>query len=74
MIELVRSNDPVVLSFAAALLKDTGIDTVLLDQHMSVLEGSIGVLARRLMVARDDEDRARWLLTDAGVSVVARDV
>jgi len=71
MIELLRSNDPVLLSFAEALLRDAEIGAVILDQHMSVLEGSIGALTRRLMVAEDDVPRARRLLTAAGVSLPA---
>lgn len=67
MIEILRSNDPVTLSCADALLRAEGIATVLLDQHMSVLEGSIGVLPRRLMVADDDAPAARELLDLAGL-------
>lgn len=66
MKELFRTNDPVALSFAEAVLKADGIETILLDQHMSVLEGSLGILPRRLMVADDDEARARRLLEEAG--------
>lgn len=67
MKELFRSNDPVRLSFADAVLKAEGIEPLVLDQHMSVLEGSIGVLPRRMMVADEDEHRARQLLRDADV-------
>ena len=68
MKELFRSNDPVTISYAEALLKAEGIEPLVLDQHMSVLEGSIGVLPRRMMVADQDEAFARQLLRDAGVS------
>jgi len=71
MLELLRSNDPVLLSFAEALLRDAGIGAVVLDQHMSVLEGSIGALTRRLMVADEDVPSARRLLREAGVSLPA---
>ncbi len=71
MIELLRSNDPVLLSYAEALLRDAEIGAVILDQHMSVLEGSIGALTRRLMVVEEDASRARRLLTAAGVSLPA---
>lgn len=67
---LIRSNDPVELSFAQALLADAGIPAVLLDQHTSVLEGSIGAIPRRLCVADDDLEEARALLIEAGLSVV----
>jgi Putative prokaryotic signal transducing protein len=66
MIELVRTNDAVVISFIESLLRDAGIDFFVADQNMSVLDGSIGVLPRRIMVAKDDVDAARRLLTDAG--------
>lgn len=60
------SNDPVRLSFLTALLADAGIGSVLLDQHMSVVEGSIGAIPRRLVVAEADYSRARRVLTEAG--------
>jgi len=66
MKELLRSNDPVRLSYVEALLKGAGIETVLLDQHTSVIEGSIGAIQRRIMVEDRDLDRARALLAEAG--------
>lgn len=65
MREILKTNDVVFLSFVRALLKDQGIDSVLLDEHMSVLEGSLGILPRRLMVAEEDESRARILVQQA---------
>ena len=67
MKELFRSNDPVLISYADAVLRAEGIKPLLLDQHMSVLEGSIGVLPRRMMVADEDEAFASQLLRDAEV-------
>ena len=67
MIELVRSNDMVLMSFVQTLLDEVGIKHFMADENMSVLEGSIGVLARRLMVDGEAADRARQLLIDAGV-------
>jgi hypothetical protein len=67
MKELLRSNDPVEISYAEAVLKAEGIDSLVLDQHMSVLEGSIGVLPRRLVVADEDAARALRLLADAEI-------
>ena len=67
MKELFRSNDPVRISFAEAVLKAEGIEPLVLDQHMSVLEGSLGVLPRRMMVADGDAEAARALLRDADV-------
>jgi len=67
MKELLRSNDPVLLSYVSALLEEAGIAFVVLDTNMSIMEGSIGVLPRRVLVEEDAIDRARNLLTEAGV-------
>ena len=66
------SNDPVRLSFLTALLADAGIGSVLLDQHMSAVEGSIGAIPRRLMVAEADYSRAQRVLTEAGEALEGR--
>ena len=65
--ELVRTNDAVLVSAIGALLDGAGIGYLVLDQNMSVLEGSIGILGRRMMVAEDDVRAARTLLADAGL-------
>ncbi len=67
MVELLRSNDLVFLSWATAVLQDAGVEVLVMDQHMSVLEGSIGALPRRLMVIDDDAEPARQALRQAGV-------
>ena len=67
MKELFRSNDPVRISRALGLLEDEGIPAFEMDQHMSVLEGSIGILPRRVMVADRDAFMARAILRDAGL-------
>jgi hypothetical protein len=67
MIELLRSNDPVVISFVEALLKEAGIAHATLDQNMSVMEGSLGILPRRMLVAREHHASARRILVDAGL-------
>jgi hypothetical protein len=64
--ELLRTNDTVRLSFLRVLLRDAGIDAIVLDQHMSVLEGSASAIPRRLMVTEEDEARARRVLYEAG--------
>jgi hypothetical protein len=66
MKELVRTNDPVRLSWLQALLAGAGIDSVVLDTHTSIVEGSIGAIQRRLMVLEEDHRRACVLLADAG--------
>jgi hypothetical protein len=65
MKELLRSNNPVFLSFAQSVLADAGIEALVFDIHMSVMEGSIGALPRRLMVPDEDLGRARAALAAA---------
>lgn len=67
MRELLRTNDPTVIAFAEALLRGEGIDAFATDVHMSVLEGSIGILPRRLLVRDADHFRARAVLVDNGI-------
>ncbi len=66
MIELLRLNDPVRLSWLLVLLKDGGVEAIVLDSHTSVLEGSASAIPRRLMVSDDDEAKARQVLIEAG--------
>lgn len=63
---LLRSNDPVRLSFLCALLGDGGVTAWVLDGHTSAMEGSIGAIPRRLVVAEEDEIQARRILAEAG--------
>jgi len=63
----LRSNDPVLLSFVSTLLEEANITFIVLDTNMSVLEGSLGILPRRILVEENCIDRARKLLTEAGV-------
>lgn len=67
MRELVRTNDPVLVSVIEALLNGAKIPHVVLDRNMSVLEGSIGILPRRILVEECCADDARRLLIDAGL-------
>jgi hypothetical protein len=67
MEELLRTNDIVLISFVEALLRDAGIQLWVADQNMSIIEGSLGVLQRRVMVPADDLVRARRLMVDAGI-------
>ncbi|WP_127902668.1 DUF2007 domain-containing protein [Solirhodobacter olei] len=64
MKELLRTTDPTIIAYATALLQGEGIDTFQADVHMSVLEGSIGILPRRLMVRDADLFMARAVLKD----------
>ncbi|GFE66372.1 putative signal transducing protein [Litoreibacter roseus] len=67
MKELLRSNDPTVIAFAKALLGGEDISVFEMDVHMSVLEGSVGVLPRRLMVVERDLFMARAVLRDNAI-------
>jgi len=60
--ELLRTNNTVTLSWLQALLAEAGITAVVLDQHTSILEGSIGAIPRRLAVSEQDYERARRLI------------
>lgn len=63
---VLTTNDPVRLSFLRALLRDAGVAAVLLDAHVSAVEGSIGAIPRRLAVAERDWSLAQRVLAEAG--------
>lgn len=63
---IATTNDPVRISFLRVLLADAGIEALLLDAHVSAMEGSIGAIPRRLVVEDRDERRARLVLAEAG--------
>ncbi|WP_319773061.1 DUF2007 domain-containing protein [Breoghania sp.] len=65
MEELLKTNDPVLISFVEALLGEAGVYYMLLDQNMSIMEGSLGFLPRRVLVASDDLEKARRILIEA---------
>jgi Putative prokaryotic signal transducing protein len=66
--ELVRTNDIVLVSAIGALLDGANIHHLVLDQNMSIIEGSLGILPRRILVHDDDAGEARRLLSEAGLS------
>ena len=68
MVELLRTNDAVLISAIEALLSGARLAHVVVDQNISVLEGSIGAFPRRILVGADQLDAARRLLTDAGLA------
>ena len=68
MVELVRTNDIVLISVIEALLKSAEVAYFVADQHMSSVEGSLGFLPRRILVDSEQEDRARRLLSEAGLA------
>ena len=65
--EILRTNDRVLISAVVALLDGAGIKSMVVDQNMSVLEGSLGMLPPRVLVAEGYELRARQVLQDAGL-------
>jgi hypothetical protein len=71
--EILRTNDPVVLSVAEAVLADEDIPFFVADRHMSVLEGSVGFLARRVLVLDEDVADARAALVEAGLGAELAD-
>lgn len=68
MQEIIRCNDPVLLSFVRATLEEEEIACLVVDGNMSVLEGSLGILAARVLVPDDDAERARRVLGERGLS------
>jgi hypothetical protein len=67
MKELLRSNDPVLLSYVDALLKEADIPHETADLHMSIMDGSIGALPRRVLVGDDDFEAAREVIRAADI-------
>ncbi len=66
MKEILRTNDPVKLTWLIALLADEEIEAVVFDTHTSIVQGSIGALPRRLMVGNADYARSLHVLRLAG--------
>ena len=74
MKELFRSNDVVLLSFVQAILSDAGVVHQIADENMSIMEGSLGVLPKRVLVAEDELAQARRILKEADLDhVVGQD-
>lgn len=68
MKELLRTTDPTKIALATLLLEGEGIPAFPMDVHMSVLEGSLGILPRRLMVRDEDLFMARAILAENGIA------
>jgi hypothetical protein len=73
LIELVRTNDLVMISLIESLLTQSGVGFFVADQHMSAVEGSLGFLPRRILVDAREHQRARRLMQEAGLSSELRD-
>ena len=73
MKELISTNDVVYLSYAQDLLRQEGIDYALFDTNMSIVEGSIGILPRRIMVSKSEYEKARQLLEQEPGEITERE-
>ena len=69
MKELLRSTDPTTIAFATALLQGEGIACFEMDVNMSVLEGSIGIFPRRLMVRTEELQQAERVMLDNDIAL-----
>ncbi|EFL88837.1 DUF2007 domain-containing protein [Ahrensia sp. R2A130] len=69
MEELLRTNNPVSVSFAQSLLQEADIVHFVADEHMSIVDGSLGILPRRIMVDGEKLMQARRLMEEAGLGV-----
>ena len=69
MIELLRTNDPVLISFVQATLADAGIEALVLDTHASILEGSASAIPCRIMVMDEDLETAKQILKTRGAEL-----
>ena len=72
MVELIRTNDLVLIGLVESLLAEAGVGCFVADTHMSALEGSIGAFPRRILVAGDQSSQARRVLIDAGLEAELR--
>ena len=73
MVEILRTNDLVLISVIELLLKAANVGFFVADQHMAAVEGSLGFLPRRILVEKREERRARTLLAEAGLAGELRD-
>lgn len=73
MQELIRTNDFVLIDVVRGLLESENIPVLVADSHISALEGMIGAFPRRLLVPADWAERARRLITEAGLGAELRD-
>ncbi len=67
MHDLIRTNDPVLISFVESLMRDAGIGCMIADSGMSIMEGSVGIIPRRILVDPTMAAQARRIVIDAGL-------
>ena len=72
MVEILRTNDLVLISAVESLLRAAGVGFFVADQHMAAVEGSLGFLPRRILVEKNQEIQARRLLVEAGLAAELR--
>ncbi|PWW01797.1 putative signal transducing protein [Hoeflea marina] len=72
MHDLIRTNDPVLVSFVESLMKDAGIGCLVADTGMSIMEGSVGIIPRRILVDPSKAAQARRIITEAGLGAELR--
>ena len=65
MQEILRANDPILISYVRSLLMDAGIESVEFDSHIANLEGGVSAIPCRLMVIDANVDRALSILADS---------
>ncbi|NBJ11337.1 putative signal transducing protein [Microvirga arsenatis] len=73
MIEIVRSNDLVLIGFLQSLLENANIPVLVADRHMSALEPMIGAFPARILVPEDHAAQARRLIGEVGYGAELRD-
>ena len=73
MVELIRTNDLVLIGVIEGLLRASHIPVLVADNHISALEGSIGAFPRRVLVPHDRAAQARRMMIDAGLAAELRD-
>jgi hypothetical protein len=67
MKDLIRTNNPALISYVEALLKQLDIHYFIADQAISSAEGSIGMFPKRILVSPEHMAKARQLMIDAGL-------
>ena len=72
MHDLIRTNDPVLVSFVESLMKDAGIGCFVADTGMSIMEGSVGIIPRRILVDPAMATQARRIITEAELEAELR--
>jgi hypothetical protein len=73
VVEILRTNDLVLISVIESILRAERVAFFVADQHMAAVEGSLGFLPRRILVDTREERRARRAIAEAGLAGELRD-